>query len=45
MTTRDLALVVYFLKRVVVRGDDEEVLLGLVDRLETELRNVERDRD
>lgn len=40
MTTEDLELAVYFLRRVVARGQDEELLLNLVERIEKELTYV-----
>ena len=39
MTTQDLYLALYFLKRVVVKGLEEETLITLVERIEDELRN------
>jgi hypothetical protein len=42
MNCQDLELAVYFLRRVVARGQDEELLLNLVERIEKELTN---DRD
>ena len=40
MKLQDLELAVYFLRRVVARGQDEELLLNLVERIEKELTNV-----
>lgn len=37
MTLHDLELITYFLRRVVARGADEEVLLNLVEKIEKEI--------
>lgn len=44
MTVRDLELAVMFLRRVVARGDDEDILLRTVLRLEAEIRRRKRER-
>ena len=37
MTVYDLELIVYFLRRTVARGTDEELLLSLVEKIEKEI--------
>jgi hypothetical protein len=37
MTVNDLELIVYFLRRTVARGIDEELLLNLVEKIEKEI--------
>jgi hypothetical protein len=39
MTNQDLELAVHFLRRVVALGQDEELLLNLVERIEKELKH------
>lgn len=42
MTKNDIINAVHFLRRVVVRGDDEEVLIRTVEALEKELERRNR---
>lgn len=44
MTVRDLELAVMFLRRVVARGEDEDILLRTVLRLEAEIARRRSDR-
>jgi len=37
MTLHELRLILYFLRRVVARGADEQVLLDLVEKIEKEI--------